>query len=206
MYWSEFLTIAVAHLLAVASPGPDFVIVTRHSVAGGTRLGLWTSLGVGTGILLHVGYCILGVALLLSRSPLLFNAMKYLAAAYLCVLGIQSIRASFLPVPTTTDGAVADTSAGQAFRSGFLTNGLNPKATLFFLALFSAVIDIDTPTMIQLLYGGYLAFATFAWFALLSTVLGKPGVRQCLLRAGPWFDRAMGVVLLLLALQLIWWT
>ena len=60
MYWVEFLTIAVAHLFAVASPGPDFAVVTRQCVTGGTKAGVWTSLGVGTGILLHVSYCLLG--------------------------------------------------------------------------------------------------------------------------------------------------
>ena len=73
MYWAEFLTIAVAHLFAVASPGPDFAVVLRQSVLGGSRTGIWTSLGVGSAILLHVAYCLLGVALLLAQSPSLFN-------------------------------------------------------------------------------------------------------------------------------------
>ena len=89
MYWTEFLTIAVAHLFAVASPGPDFAVVMRQCVTSGTRAGLWTSFGVGSGIFLHVSYCVLGVALLLSQSPALFNSMKYLAALYLLYLGIQ---------------------------------------------------------------------------------------------------------------------
>ena len=83
MYWAEFLTIAIAHLFAAASPGPDFVVVTRQCVTGGIRTGIWTSLGVGTGILLHVSYCLLGVALLVSQSPTVFAGVKYLAAAYL---------------------------------------------------------------------------------------------------------------------------
>ena len=95
MYWAEFFTIAVAHLFAVASPGPDFAIVTRQCMSGGTRAGVWTSLGVSSAILLHVTYCILGVALLLAQSTTLFNSMKYLAAAYLVYLGVQSIRGSF---------------------------------------------------------------------------------------------------------------
>ena len=71
MYWAEFFTIAIAHLFAVASPGPDFAVVIRQNVRGGTRSGVWTSLGVGCAILLHVSYCLLGVALLLSQSPAL---------------------------------------------------------------------------------------------------------------------------------------
>lgn len=202
MYWTEFITIAVAHLFAVASPGPDFAIVTRQSVMAGTRAGIWTSFGVGAGILVHVTYCILGVALLLTQSEQLFNGMKYVAAAYLAFLGIQSIRESLRPVQAIYADTDIAVQPGKAFWSGFLTNGLNPKATLFFLALFTVVIDINTPTSIQIAYGLYLALATFAWFALLSTVLGRQQVREFMLRAGVWFERGMGIVLILLAVQI----
>ena len=203
MYWSEFLAIAIAHLFAVASPGPDFAIVTRQSVMAGTRIGIWTSLGVGAGILVHVSYCILGVALLLTRYEQLFNLMKLLAAGYLCFLGVQSIRESLRPQQAVSNTVSVSAEPSRAFWSGFLTNGLNPKATLFFLALFTVVIDIETPTSVQIAYGLYLALATFAWFAMLSTVLGRQQVRDFMLRAGVWFERGMGIILILLAIQIV---
>ncbi|MDE0731550.1 MAG: LysE family translocator [Gammaproteobacteria bacterium] len=203
MYWAEFFTIAVAHLFAVASPGPDFAIVTRQCMSGGTRAGVWTSLGVSSAILLHVTYCILGVALLLAQSTTLFNSMKYLAAAYLVYLGVQSIRGSFRQTNTAlyTRGEVA-ISPSRAFAIGFLTNGLNPKATLFFLALFTVVIDSNTPSSIQILYGLYLAIATFLWFSMLSKILGRPNVRAFIIKTGNWVERGMGGILILLALQI----
>lgn len=203
MYWAEFFTIAVAHLFAVASPGPDFAIVTRQCMSGGTRAGVWTSLGVSSAILLHVTYCILGVALLLAQSTTLFNSMKYLAAAYLVYLGVQSIRGSFRQTNTAlyTRGEVA-ISPSKAFAVGFLTNGLNPKATLFFLALFTVVIDSNTPSSIQILYGLYLAIATFLWFSMLSKILGRPNVRAFIIKTGNWVERGMGGILILLALQI----
>ena len=93
MYWTEFLTVALIHLLAVASPGPDFAVVLKESVAHGRRAGLFTAWGVGTGILLHVAYSLLGIGLLVSQSVLLFNLLKYLAAAYLVYIGIRALRA-----------------------------------------------------------------------------------------------------------------
>ena len=203
MYWAEFLTIAIAHLFAVASPGPDFAVVLRQCVAFGSRAGLWTSFGVGSGILLHVGYCILGVALLLSQSPALFNGMKYIAAAYLLYLGIQSIRDSLKPATIVkTNGEEISVEPRKAFVLGFLTNGLNPKATLFFLALFTVVISPDTPISMQIIYGIYLAIATFAWFAMLSKILGNENVRAWLQSAGAWFERGMGAILIFLAVQI----
>ena len=162
MYWTEFLTIAVAHLFAVASPGPDFAVVLRQCVTYGTKAGLWTSIGVATGILLHVSYCILGVAFLLSQSPSFFNAMKFLAALYLLYLGVQSILESL--GSAVTEEVMEDNSSvdpRKAFVLGFLTNGLNPKATLFFLALFAVIIRQDTSTSVQIAYGIYLSIATF---------------------------------------------
>lgn len=202
-YWTEFLTIAIAHLFAVASPGPDFAIVMRQCVTAGTRAGIWTAVGVGSAILLHVAYCILGVALLLSSSPDLFNIMKLLAAAYLFYLGIQSFRVSLQPVQADIDSSLE--TAVQPLRAigvGFLTNGLNPKATLFFLALFTVVISPATPTLVQVAYGLYLALATFAWFAMLSLLLGRPRVRRFMLRAGVWFERGMALVLIVLAVEI----
>jgi threonine/homoserine/homoserine lactone efflux protein len=204
MYWAEFFTIAIAHLFAVASPGPDFAVVLRQSIAAGTRAGVWTSLGVGTGILLHVAYCLLGVALVLASSPNLFKAVKVVAALYLLYLGVRSILGSFKPASAASSGQ-SETSIRplRAFLLGFLTNGLNPKATLFFLALFTLVIVPQTPTSLPRVYGGYLALATFVWFASLSLLLGRPDVRGFLQRAGAWFERGMGLILIALAVQLL---
>ncbi len=187
----------------MASPGPDFAVVTRQCITAGTKAGIWTSLGVGFGILLHVTYCIFGVALLISQSSLLFNAMKYLAGAYLIYLGAQSVRAFVeSATPSYVEHATSEQSMRQAFMLGFLTNGFNPKATLFFLALFTVAIGEDTPTMVQVLYGLYLATATFIWFSLLSKLFGITVVRSRLLKIGKWFELGMGIVLILVALQI----
>lgn len=203
MYWDEFFVIAVAHLFAVASPGPDFAVVLKQSVTVGTRAGVWTSLGVGSAILLHVTYCVLGVAVLLTQSPALFMLVRLLAAVYLLYLGVTAIWTSF-----NSNDVKEDVSSSvfvnplQAFYLGFLTNGLNPKATLFFLSLFTVVISPSTPILVQASYGVYLAFATFVWFASLSVLLGREKFKRTLLKLGVWFERIMGIILILLAVQI----
>src|SRR5215216_4944825 len=79
-YWPEFLSVAIAHLLAVASPGPDFAIVLKQSLAHGRRTAIWTSVGIGSGILLHVSYSLFGLGLLIRGSEFWFNAIKYAGA------------------------------------------------------------------------------------------------------------------------------
>lgn len=203
MYWTELLTVALIHLLAVASPGPDFAIVVRESVAHGRRAGTWTAIGVGTGIFVHVAYSLLGIGLIVSQSIVLFNALKWLAAAYLLYIGIKALRAR----PADPAAAEAELtrevrSPRGAFVTGFVTNGLNPKATLFFLSLFTVVINPHTPLTVQAGYGLYLACATAVWFCLVAMLFSQERVRSSFARLGHWFDRLMGAVLVGLGIKL----
>jgi RhtB (resistance to homoserine/threonine) family protein len=203
VYWMEFLTVALVHLLAVASPGPDFAVVVRESVTQGQRAGLWTALGVGSGIFVHIAYSLLGIGLIVSQSILLFNLFKWLAAGYLVYLGWKALRARpQLEAATLTAGPVPTRRARQAFTVGFVTNGLNPKATLFFLSLFTVVISHDTPLAVQAGYGLYLACATTLWFCLVAWLFSRDRVRAGFARMGHWFDRVTGAVLIALGARL----
>ncbi len=203
MYWAEFFTVALIHLLAVASPGPDFAVVVRESVTHGRRAGTWTAFGVGTAIFLHVGYSLLGIGLIVSQSIMLFNALKWAAAAYLVYIGFKALRAR----PAGAGGEAIQLSTVErtpraAFVAGFMTNGLNPKATLFFLSLFTVVINPHTPLLVQAGYGVYLALATGLWFCLVAMLFSQARVRAGFARMGHWFDRTMGAVLIALGIKI----
>ena len=203
MYWTEFLTVALIHLLAVASPGPDFAVVVRESVTHGRRAGIFTAFGVGTAIFVHVGYSLLGIGIIVSQSIVLFNALKWLAAAYLLYIGIKALRAKPAdPSAATSALPVGERTARGAFTAGFVTNGLNPKATLFFLSLFTVVINPHTPLTIQAGYGVYLAVATGAWFCMVAMLFSHQRVRTGFARMGHWFDHTMGAVLVALGVKL----
>ncbi|MGH8383671.1 LysE family translocator [Pseudomonas sp.] len=203
MYWAEFLTVALIHLLAVASPGPDFAVVVRESVTHGRRAGTWTAFGVGMAIFLHVGYSLLGIGLIVSQSIVLFNALKWLAAAYLLYIGFKALRAGpAAPGSDTVQASTVERTPRAAFVAGFMTNGLNPKATLFFLSLFTVVINPHTPLAIQAGYGVYLAAATGLWFCLVAMLFSQQRVRAGFARMGHWFDRSMGAVLIALGVKI----
>ncbi|MCF5708521.1 LysE family translocator [Pseudomonas syringae] len=203
MYWAEFLTVALIHLLAVASPGPDFAVVVRESVTHGRKAGTWAALGLGSAIFVHVGYSLLGIGIIVSQSIVLFNALKWAAAAYLLYIGFKALRAK--PASASDDlikPAASERTARGAYVSGFVTNGLNPKATLFFLSLFTVVINPHTPLLVQGGYGIYLAVATALWFCLVARLFSQARVRAGFARMGHWFDRAMGGVLVALGVKL----
>lgn len=185
------------------SPGPDFAVVSRYAVRYGIRLGCYIALGIGIGILVHIGYSLLGVALVIHRTPWLYQTLLIAASGYFFWLGWQAIRAPAMAQQLDTQDAVPLAPA-RAFVVGFMTNALNPKATLFFLALFTSVIAPHTPTIIKASYGVYMALATMAWFSLLSVLLGNTYIRNVLLAKGYWFDRVMGIFLWLLAAHLLW--
>lgn len=205
-YVYEFAKIAVAHLLAVASPGPDFAMVLRQSLRHGRRTAVWTSIGIGSAISLHITYSLLGVGLLLKSSLLIFTFLKYAGAAYLGWMGVQALRTksrAAVGVPSDPTGQKATLpAAGTAWWTGFLTNALNPKATLFFVALFPLAISPQTPKLIQAGYGLWMALSTMVWFSLVAVLLTRENVRDAFLGHAHWIDRALGVVFIAFAMSL----
>lgn len=201
----EFAKITVIHLCAVASPGPDFAIVLKQSIVHGRKTAVWTSLGIGTGILLHVSYSLLGIGLLVKSSSVAFAVLKYTGAAYLAWIGVKALlsKAAMREDVTGVSLSVqAVPAARSAFGLGFLTNALNPKATLFFVAFFSVIISASTPLWVRAGYGVWVAVMTMAWFTLVSLAFTRPSIRRRFLKSGHWFDRAMGLLLIALAVKL----
>ena len=202
-YATEFARIAVAHLLAVASPGPDFALVLRQSLAHGWRTAVWTSVGIGSAILLHATYCLLGLGLLLLSSTAAFTVLKYAGAAYLTFLGVEGLRSRRRSADNVPLSGATAPGPRAAFTAGFLTNALNPKAALFFIALFPVAVSPETPKLIQAGYGLWMSLATMVWFSLVSFVFTRESMRQGYLRHGHWIDRVLGVVFIAFAVGLI---
>lgn len=203
-YSAEFLAMALAHLVAVASPGPDFAIVMKHSINYGKRIAIITSIGIATAIFVHIAYAIAGIGLIINSTPWLYNGLIVAASTFLIYIGVGAIRAT--PSAMDTDGKqeVKAITDKKAFVLGFMTNGLNPKATIFFISLFTAIVDASTPILVKGGYGLYLAFATLVWFVTLSLLLSHYKVRQLFSRNGYIFDRIMGWVLIFLALNILY--
>ncbi|MBK1850752.1 MULTISPECIES: LysE family translocator [unclassified Marinobacter] len=201
-YWPEFFTVALVHLLAVASPGPDLAVMIRQALCQSRRNALLTAIGIGAGILVHVSYSLLGIGFIIQQSILLFTILKIAGALYLTWIAVQCLRARAGGIHVETETHTSQSSFA-ALRLGFLTNALNPKATLFFVSLFSVVISPGTPVAIQASYGAYMALATGVWFVLVAIFFTLPAVRKGFNRFGHWLDRLMGGVLLLLAGHLL---
>lgn len=190
---TELIVVVTITLLAVISPGPDFAMVTRNSLMLSRRSGLLTALGIGLGVTVHVSYTLLGVGLLIRQSLWLFNAVKLVGAIYLIYLG-----AKMLMTKANTgqpDAPVAPLSDLAALRTGFLTNVLNPKTTVFIVSLFMQAVRPDTPLIVQISYGAFIALAHAGWFSLVAVCFSATAVRDRLLSLRHWIDRTFGGLL-----------
>jgi threonine/homoserine/homoserine lactone efflux protein len=139
----EFWLFIVSGLLLNVTPGPDTAYIVGRSVQLGWRGGATAVLGVSTGCLVHVFAAAIGLSALLAASSAAFTLVKWAGAAYLCFLGVRMLLSrAAASDPASASGAV---SLRQVFLQGALTNVLNPKVALFFLAFLPQFVDADSP-------------------------------------------------------------
>jgi len=140
-----------------------------------------------------VTYTILGVGILIQQSIWLFNALKLVGAAYLVWLGTRMLRTK--PVSDEPSAPAVALSDPAALRTGFLTNALNPKTTIFIVSLFMQVVQPATPLAVQIGYGAFISAAHVVWFALVATFFSAGRVRDRIIAVRHWIDRVFGALL-----------
>ena len=199
---SEFLAIAGLHIIAVASPGPDFAIILKQSIRYGKTTGFYTAAGIGSGIFLHIVYTLLGFSLLIQEYDWAYTSLKIIGGGFLVFIGYKSVLAKPINLPFGVSESKVSNNF-KAFKIGFLVNALNVKATLFFLSVYTAVVSTETPLQWQITYGIWMALATFLWFAFLASILGNYRFRNKITQYSHWIERISGVILILVGLKLL---
>lgn len=227
-FWHGFLLITSVHLLAAASPGPDFVLVSQQTLAKGRRTGLICSLGITFGLGIHVIYSVLGLATIIAHSQPLLTAIKWLGGGYLIYLGWQGIRTKPKKPSNLVHSADADASVSQPvpshqnvatkksfnraentetsfaiLRRGFFCNVFNPKAPVYFVAIFTLVLSPDIPLWQLAIYGVWMMVLQMAWFSAVVMLLSIPAIHQRFQRFEHWIDRVLGSAMIVLGLNLI---
>jgi RhtB (resistance to homoserine/threonine) family protein len=198
-----FFSLALAHVLAVMSPGPDFAMVTRQTMVHGRNAGLWTAWGIATGILFHVSYGLFGLGWLLTEMPSLLEVLRYAGAAFLIYMGIVALRSQPRNAATLDQAPAAPIDPRRHFGIGVLTNVLNPKAMLSFTALFSAAITARSPMSLRVSLAAWFIISTALWFSFVALTLGHPRVRGSLMAYAHWIDRVTGAILVALGAGMV---
>ncbi len=194
-------TVTIIHLLGLISPGPDFIMCVRNSLAYSRRTGIWTAIGFGGGIAVHIFYSLAGLALVISKSILLFNSIKLLGAGYLIYIGLKSFFSKSSKIDLGEQQKKADISRLSALKIGFLTNILNPKATLFFLSLFTLVISPNTPSPVMAIMSAIMVVNTILWFSLVATFLTQKRIRSIFEKFQGVFNKTLGGLLIALGVK-----
>jgi threonine/homoserine/homoserine lactone efflux protein len=191
-------------LVGAMSPGPDFVIVTRNALLSGRREGMACGAGIAVGVFVWAVVTALGISGLLAASAVAFTVVKLAGATYLMVLGIRALLAArrgvYDLVKITGQRA---TSMPAAFRQGVVTNLLNPKVAVFFIALLPQFLPASATPADHLLLAGIAAGVSFSWFLVLTSVVS---VLRRFLTANHvrrTIDAVMGTLLLGLGLRII---
>lgn len=181
----NFWVFALTGLLLNLTPGNDMLYVIARSSGQGMKAGIISALGIGAGCIVHILAAVVGLSALIAQSALAFDIIKYAGAAYLIYLGMRSVMSKKHSIKINRD--LQKLSYNKIFWQGFITNVLNPKVALFFLAFLPQFINIhEGSTSLQILFLG-------SWFDVVGTLVN---ILVALLfgKIGAWLSRSPGFI------------
>lgn len=201
----NFEAFIIAGILLNLTPGADTMYILGRSIAQGKKAGLYSALGISTGAIIHCLFAVMGLSIILAKSAFAFQIVKYIGAAYLIYLGVKMLRNSTKEKFELIEGA-NNLSHKKIYYSGILTNVLNPKVALFFLAFLPQFIDpnyIHTPALPFLILGLTFIFTGTVWCLILAFFASKLShkIRENF-RFKKWLDRITGGIFIALGISL----
>jgi threonine/homoserine/homoserine lactone efflux protein len=196
-------------LLAVMSPGPDFLVVVQQATGRSRRHGILAGLGVSTAIMVWAGASMLGLSVVLTRISWTYDVIRLVGAAYLVYLGMHTLWSarrrirggSSAPGGTHTAGAVIPAppaGLARAWRIGFLTNLGNPKAAVFFGSLLGALVPVDAGIALRVAIVAVMVSMAVTWFGAVALLFGLSPIARLYERGRRWIDRIMAAVFIAL--------
>lgn len=195
----------ISGLLLNIAPGPDSLLIMTRSATQGWRAGCAAALGVGAGTFVHIFAAALGLSAVLATSSAAFTVVKLVGAAYLVWVGIGMLRSRAAPAPIEAAADAPALAYRKIFLQGFLTNALNPKVAIFFLAFVPQFIAPDAPNkaLAFIVLGVIFNFNGMLWcnFLAVSTALASRRLRVGA-RMATWLNRAIGGVFVALGVKL----
>lgn len=203
MHFGTILPSLFLFFISLISPGPDFAITVKNSLIYSRRSGLLTALGISVGCLFHISYTLLGLALLIAKTPLLLQIIQFLGAGYLFYIGFNHLRSEAHLDQIKGKHSKVDLKPLKAFSMGLITNLLNPKLMLFCISLFSVLIPKDISLNNKLILTLLICIETFLWFAFVAFCLSGKKTRERFEKVSHWIERVTGVILIALALKLL---
>jgi len=194
----EWLTLAGLCWLGAASPGPSLAVVVDQTVKGGRAQGIYTAIAHGAGVGSYALLAALGLALALQNMPVLFDGLRWLGALFLLYLAYKSFTA-----PTDFNPGESDVSVKEGVVTGFLTAFLNPKLAIFFLAVYTQFIDVDSVLTQKLGMAAVSAGVDALWYVAVAMMVSHPAVITRLEHSAGVINKVFGVLLIVVAARVL---
>lgn len=199
-----FLTVALVHLVALMSPGPDFFFVSQTAVSRSRKEAMMGVLGITLGVMIWSGVALLGLNLILEKMAWLHTIIMVGGGLYLCWMGYQMLRGALKKeVINAPAPQVELATGGRSFVKGLLTNLANPKAIIYFGSVFSLFVGDSVGETARWGIFVLIAMETFAWFTLVASLFALPAMRRGYQRMAKWIDGVAGALFTAFGLHLI---
>ena len=191
-----FLTVAVLHIVALITPGPDFFFVSQTAVSRSRKEAMMGVLGITCGVMVWAGVALLGLNLILEKMAWLHSIIMVGGGLYLCWMGYQMLRSALKKetVKPTEEVSVELARSGRSFLKGLLTNLSNPKAIIYFGSVFSLFVSNDVGSAERWGLFVMIALETFAWFTVVASLFALPQMRRGYQRLAKWIDGVAGAL------------
>jgi threonine/homoserine/homoserine lactone efflux protein len=198
--WGIFLTVAVAHFLALLSPGPDFVLVVKSAIKNNGKNAIGVAMGIASANALYITLCLIGVGSILAASIFVMVGLKIVGGLFLIYLAVQALRArkgsyNNFNIADSTNSDVIKTTFLKEFITGFMSGILNPKNLLFYLSLFTVVLTPEIGFAFKLGLGIWMTAIVFLWDLSVIFLLSTPKVRSKFTKAAYYIDKVTGALL-----------
>lgn len=197
---SIFVTVAIAHFLALISPGPDFVLVVKSAIRNEGKNAIGVALGIASANAVYIGLCLVGVGSILAASVSVMIALKIIGGLFLIYLAVQALRArkssySNLDMAEHENVSTIKATFFKEFITGFMSGILNPKNLLFYLSLFTVVLTPDVGFAFKLGLGIWMTGIVFLWDLSIIFLLSRGKVRSKFTKVAYYIDKITGVLL-----------
>lgn len=190
-----FLTVALVHIVALMSPGPDFFFVSQTAVSRSRKEAMMGVLGITAGVMVWAGVALLGLHLILEKMAWLHNIIMVGGGLYLCWMGYQMLRGALKKeVASAPAPHIELATGGRSFLKGLLTNLANPKAIIYFGSVFSLFVSDSVGSAERWGIFVLIVLETFAWFSIVASLFALPAMRSGYQRLAKWIDGFAGAL------------
>ena len=200
-------TVIIAHFLALLSPGPDFILVVKSGIKNKKQNAIGIALGIAIANSVYISLCIIGVGEILTRSLIIMKVIKICGGLFLTYVAIMALKARKCDYDYIKNNIHIENTPKSSFIhefiTGFISGISNPKNLIFYLSLFSLILNRDINIIFKVSLGLWMTSIVFLWDAFIIFILSKNHIKGVFSRIAFYIDKAAGTILGLIGLRLV---